>query len=1246
MWRAFGAAWLCFLCLVAPSARAQTLGQALNATGLTWSTGGDAPWMVQTNTTLDGLAVGSGQLGNGSFQYGTNLQSWIQTTVAGPCLVSFWWAGSDYFVLVDETNEAYLDNYPLQLDWITFTPGSHTLRWVVSGDGAPADAGVLDEVSIWPTGYPLITGQPASQSADEGEAGDCIGFSVQALTNLPTTYQWRFNGANMPNANSPILNLGVVTTNLAGTYSVVLTNAAGFAISSNATLTVNSNPLGASLGAPQYAWTTDCQFPWLAQGAGGGASVGYFDASLLGPWLETTMTGPGALSFSYSITPALVYSDPPFSYEYFGSISLYIDGTNQLWAASVLSSFNAQTVSGRTNVILPSGTHMLTWAMDGASATINQVQLVAPGRPRFLTTPASQSVAMGVNVTFSASAIGYPAPTYQWYFAGHAIPGATNDTLSVSSVQEANAGLYWLVASNSYGPVTSSNVTLAVLPAIGSSLGGRWSSFGGQSGRLAVAGTKAYVAAGFAGLAIYDISVPYNPVLLSSLLVNPANDVRVAGNYAYIATGGLFGNSGPPPYGGSQFAESSLEVADISNPNNPVVVGSVSVGIWSSSAGGSGESYALPQRLAQVGSRVYFCDGISGVKSIDVSSPTNPVASSGQSGGCSIVSPYSDLSMAVTNERVFFANGCSGLQIEDATDPASPVALGSCPSCLANDIQLAGSYAYVAAGAGGLGIFDVSNPSNPVLIASNNPPNGNAVAAAVSGNNVFVTDTALGLVVVDVTTPSHPVIVGHRVVLGQAGDIQLAGTYAYITATQGGLQVYDVSDPSDPMLTGFSSPPVGDVVAVQVTNQYAYLADSEVGLDILDVSTLTSPVWMGALPSSGQVQDVKLAGLYAYLASGSAGLQIVNVADPANPVLTGAFESASNALRVEVVGQNAFVADGTGGLQIINVHNAGRPLRAGSYTAVDYVTDVKVIGAYAYMADGTNGLVILDVSNVANPAKVGGSAAFYGGRLWVAGQYAYALDSSGRLFIIDVSNPVNPFVVGTSSDVSGVDLTVAGQYVFVSESSGIAVVDVSSPAQPAMVGILSVGASQGVRVSGNYAYSAAGSAGLAVAAFGQRPFITTQPSSRIDPPGSNATFSVVASGFTPLTYQWWLNGTNLVIGATNATLTLTNMQPAQVGTYTVALSNVFGTVTSFPATLSLTAPAPDFESGSITNSNGRFSFRWSAAADFTYQVQYTTNLTQGIWRNFGPPIDASGGFATASDAITNEQRFYRVVALP
>jgi hypothetical protein len=92
--------------------------------------------------------------------------------------------------------------------------------------------------------------------------------------------------------------------------------------------------------------------------------------------------------------------------------------------------------------------------------------------------------------------------------------------------------------------------------------------------------------------------------------------------------------------------------------------------------------------------------------------------------------------------------------------------------------------------------------------------------------------------------------------------------------------------------------------------------------------------------------------------------------------------------------------------------------------------------------------------------------------------------------------------------------------------------------------------------------------------FGGPPAIATQPMNQTVTMGGTATFSIVAGGSTPLSYQWNFNGTNIA-GATNSTLTLTNVQPSQAGNYAVQVTNSYGSTSSLTATLTVNIPVCD-----------------------------------------------------------------------
>jgi hypothetical protein len=85
------------------------------------------------------------------------------------------------------------------------------------------------------------------------------------------------------------------------------------------------------------------------------------------------------------------------------------------------------------------------------------------------------------------------------------------------------------------------------------------------------------------------------------------------------------------------------------------------------------------------------------------------------------------------------------------------------------------------------------------------------------------------------------------------------------------------------------------------------------------------------------------------------------------------------------------------------------------------------------------------------------------------------------------------------------------------------------------------------------------------------PSILVQPTNQTVIVGYAASFSVVADGLLPLAYQWNFNGTNLV-GATNASLTLTNVQLTDSGTYAVLVTNSYGSILSSNAVLRVDRP--------------------------------------------------------------------------
>ncbi|HTR41438.1 MAG TPA: immunoglobulin domain-containing protein, partial [Pseudomonadales bacterium] len=85
--------------------------------------------------------------------------------------------------------------------------------------------------------------------------------------------------------------------------------------------------------------------------------------------------------------------------------------------------------------------------------------------------------------------------------------------------------------------------------------------------------------------------------------------------------------------------------------------------------------------------------------------------------------------------------------------------------------------------------------------------------------------------------------------------------------------------------------------------------------------------------------------------------------------------------------------------------------------------------------------------------------------------------------------------------------------------------------------------------------------------------ILAQPANQIVVQGSNTTLSVTATG-VPLIYQWYFNGGKLsdsgnISGSSTSTLTITNVQPNNVGSYYVVVTNSINAVSSSNATLEI-----------------------------------------------------------------------------
>jgi uncharacterized repeat protein (TIGR01451 family) len=197
-----------------------------------------------------------------------------------------------------------------------------------------------------------------------------------------------------------------------------------------------------------------------------------------------------------------------------------------------------------------------------------------------------------------------------------------------------------------------------------------------------------------------------------------------------------------------------------------------------------------------------------------------------------------------------------------------------------------------------------------------------------------------------------------------------------------------------------------------------------------------------------------------------------------------------------------------------------------------------------------------------------------------------------------------------------------------------------------------------------------------------------QPSSLVVKPGTNVTFTVSASGSSPLIYQWLKNGTNLndsinISGTTTTALTLFNVAESDSGNYSVIVTNAYGSVTSSNAVLVVTPldhfnwtpiVSPEFAGAPInvtltamdsfdvlmTNFNDSVSFSAMGGLNAIPVIPASSgNFTNGTWSGTvtvvlpalnvvltAQDVTAHVGFSNPFDVVATNDLALTMIALP
>lgn len=349
----------------------------------------------------------------------------------------------------------------------------------------------------------------------------------------------------------------------------------------------------------------------------------------------------------------------------------------------------------------------------------------------------------------------------------------------------------------------------------------------------------------------------------------------------------------------------------------------------------------------------------------------------------------------------------------------------------ANNVDVAGNYAYVAAGSAGLQIVDVTDHSNPQIVASLNT-SGNAIDVRVVDNFAYVADGNAGLKIINVANPLAPVLIGAVDTPGEAQDVAVSNMRAFIADGNFGLQVIDVNNPATPVVIG-SVDTSFIARGVDVSGNYVAVADdNQAGssaIRIVNISNAALPQIVGNVIIEASALDVVVRGNLAYVAAYVGGLQIIDFSSPVSPVIIGGLPYGNPGgfvpQDVEIQDDFAFAADVVffNAVPIVNIADPSNPTYQGvidfSQFSDDDGTGIALDSQYVYMTGGNklfigrHRILEADVNGVAPTVNLTSPTA---GQIVGEGKVLdLTATAADDVYVVGVQFKVNGGIVATDS---------------------------------------------------------------------------------------------------------------------------------------------------------------------------------------------------------------------------------------